>query len=58
MRLDPDDHEIVTEYARNKGMSIQELLETAVNLMREAEGLAPIRGRPRSVTRIARMREI
>lgn len=53
-RLNPDDHEVVTEYARNKKMSIQELLEAAVNLLRDSEGLPPIKGRPRSKTRLRR----
>jgi len=53
-RLYPDDHEVVTEYARNKKMSIQELLEAAINLLRESEGRPPIKGRPRSRTRLRR----
>lgn len=49
-RLNPGDHEVVTEYARSKKMSIQALMEAAINRLREAEGLAPIKGRPRSKT--------
>jgi predicted HicB family RNase H-like nuclease len=51
LRLDPDDHEIMSNYARSKRMSIQQLLECAINAMRAAESLDPIRGRPRSKTR-------
>lgn len=54
-RLDPQDHEIVSDYARDKQMSMQELLEFAINVVRSSEGLAPIQGRPRSKTRIKRI---
>lgn len=47
LRLDPADHEAVTLYARQKGFSIQELVEHAINRMLESEGLKPIKGRPR-----------
>lgn len=50
-RLNPRDHEVVSDYARHRGWSVQELLEQAINRMREAEGLSPIQGRPRSKTR-------
>lgn len=50
-RLNPRDHEVVSDYARHRGWSVQELLENAINRMREAEGLSPIQGRPRSKTR-------
>ena len=50
-RLNPRDHEVVSDYARDRGWSVQELLEHAVNRMRESEGLSPIQGRPRSKTR-------
>jgi len=53
-RLNPQDHAVVTEYARSKKMSIQELIETAINRLRELEELAPITGRPRSKTRLRR----
>jgi len=53
-RLNPDDHEVVTEYARSKKMSIQELIETAINKLRGTDGLPPITGRPRSKTRLRR----
>lgn len=47
LRLDPADHEAVTLYARQKGFSLQELVEHAINRMLESEGLKPIKGRPR-----------
>lgn len=47
----PRDHEIVSNYARDMRMSVQELLENAVNRMRKANGLSEIQGRPRSKTR-------
>lgn len=50
-RLNPRDHEVVSDYARDRGWSVQELLEHAINRMRESEGLSPIQGRPRSKTR-------
>lgn len=50
-RLTPRDHEIVSDYARDMKMSVQELLENAVNRMRKADGLSEIQGRPRSKTR-------
>ena len=50
-RLTPRDHEIVSDYARDLRMSVQELLEKAVNRMRKADGLSEIQGRPRSRTR-------
>ena len=50
-RLDPPDHAVVSDYARDKQMSMQELLETAINALRLGDGLAPITGRPRSKTR-------
>lgn len=50
-RLTPRDHEIVSDYARDLRMSVQELLEKAVNRMRKADGLSEIQGRPRSKTR-------
>lgn len=50
-RLNPRDHEIVSDYARDLRMSMQELIENAINKMRVADGLAPIEGRPRSKTR-------
>mgnify|MGYP003597629700 CR=1 FL=1 len=50
-RLTPRDHEIVSDYARDMRMSVQELLENAVNRMRKADGLSEIQGRPRSKTR-------
>jgi len=53
-RLNPDDHEVVTEYARDKKMSIQELIEVAINRLRSSENLPPITGRPRSKTRLRR----
>jgi len=50
-RLDSPDYAVMMEYASAKKMSMQELLENAVNLMRKADGLEPIKGRPRSKTR-------
>ena len=50
-RLNPRDHEIVSDYARDLRMSMQELIENAINKMRTSDGLAPIEGRPRSKTR-------
>jgi len=50
-RLNSRDHEIVSDYARDLKMSMQELIETAINRMRRADGLAEITGRPRSKTR-------
>lgn len=50
-RLNPRDHEIVSDYARDLRMSMQELIEKAINKMRVSDGLAPIEGRPRSKTR-------
>ena len=47
LRLDRADHETVTVYARQKGFSVQELVEHAINRMLESEGLKPIKGRPR-----------
>lgn len=54
-RLDPPDHEVVSTYARDKQMSVQELLEHAINAVRLSDGLAPITGRPRSKTRRRRV---
>jgi hypothetical protein len=54
-RLSPRDHEVVSDYARDRGWSVQELLEHAVNRMRESEGLSAIEGRPRSKTRRRRL---
>jgi hypothetical protein len=51
VRFNPRDHETVTEYADQLGMSLQELVETAINEKRARQGLAPIQGRPRSKTR-------
>lgn len=51
VRFNPRDHETVTEYADQLGMSLQELVETAINEKRSRQGLAPIQGRPRSKTR-------
>lgn len=53
-RMNPRDHEVVSDYARHRGWSVQELLENAINRMRESEGLSPIQGRPRSKTRCRR----
>lgn len=53
-RLGLEDHEVVSEYARAKGWSVQELIERSINAMREAEGLASIKGRPRAKTRARR----
>lgn len=50
-RMSPRDHKVVSDYADDLGMSVQELIETAINKMREASGLAGIQGRPRSKTR-------
>lgn len=50
-RMNPADHEVVSDYARQHGMSIQELIEKAINKMRRNEGLKEIEGRPRSKTR-------
>jgi len=50
-RLDPADYAVMMDYASAKKMSMQELLENAVNLMRKVDGLEPIKGRPRSKTR-------
>ena len=54
-RLDPPDHAVVSAYARDKQMSLQELLEHAINAVRLSDGLAPITGRPRSKTRRRRI---
>lgn len=51
IRFNPRDHETVTRYADDLGMSMQELVETAINEKRARQGLAPIEGRPRSKTR-------
>lgn len=51
IRFSPRDHETVTRYADDLGMSIQQLVETSINEMRARQGLAPIQGRPRSKTR-------
>lgn len=51
VRFSPRDHETVSEYALQLGMSLQELVETAINEKRVRQGLAPIQGRPRSKTR-------
>ncbi len=51
IRFGPRDHETVTRYANDLGMSVQELVETAINEKRERQGLIPIQGRPRSKTR-------
>ncbi len=51
VRFNPRDHETVSDYADQLGMSIQELVETAINEKRASQGLAPIEGRPRSKTR-------
>ena len=51
-RLNANDHEVVTEYARDKRMSIQELIEACINHLRDSDGLPPIEGRPRSKTRL------
>lgn len=51
VRFNPRDHETVSEYALQLGMSLQELVETAINEKRVRQGLAPIQGRPRSKTR-------
>lgn len=51
VRFNPRDHRTVSNYADQLGMSIQELVETAINKMRSAEGLSVIEGRPRSKTR-------
>lgn len=50
-RMSPRDHQIVSDYADDLGMSMQELIETAINEKRQRQGLAPIQGRPRSRTR-------
>lgn len=55
VRFNVRDHETVTEYAAQLGMSIQELVETALNEKRIRQGLAPIQGRPRSKTRRRRL---
>jgi hypothetical protein len=46
-RLDPSDHAVVTKYAGDMKMSVQELLEHAVNELRRSDGLSLIKGRPR-----------
>lgn len=51
IRFSPRDHETVTRYADDLGMSLQQLVETAINQMRSLQGLAPLQGRPRSKTR-------
>lgn len=51
-RLNANDHEVVTEYARDKRMSIQQLIEASINHLRDSDGLPPIEGRPRSKTRL------
>lgn len=51
IRFSPRDHETVTRYADDLGMSIQQLVETSINEMRTRQGLAPLHGRPRSKTR-------
>ncbi len=51
VRFNPRDHDTVSQYASQHDMSIQELVETAINKMRAAEGLSLIEGRPRSKTR-------
>lgn len=51
VRFNPRDHKTVSDYAGQLDMSIQELVETAINKMRAAEGLSQIEGRPRSKTR-------
>lgn len=50
-RMNLRDHEIVSAYSRDKNMSVQELIEVAINTLRVTDGLAPIEGRPRSKTR-------
>lgn len=51
IRFNSRDHETVSQYADQLGMSLQQLVETAINQMRSLQGLAPIEGRPRSKTR-------
>lgn len=51
VRFNPRDHKTVSDYASQLDMSLQELVETAINKMRAAEGLSQIEGRPRSKTR-------
>lgn len=51
IRFNSRDHETVSQYADQLGMSLQQLVETAINQMRSLQGLAPIQGRPRSKTR-------
>ena len=50
-RLGASDHEVITKYAYDLGMSVQELIEVAINSMRRAHGLSELEGRPRSKTR-------
>lgn len=51
IRFNPRDHETVSDYASDLNMSIQELVEVAINEKRARQGLAAIEGRPRSKTR-------
>ena len=51
IRFNPRDHETVSDYASDLNMSIQELIEVAINEKRARQGLSPIEGRPRSKTR-------
>lgn len=47
VRLPPADHRAVSNFARERNMSLQEFVEHAINAVFKAEGLAPIVGMPR-----------
>ena len=45
IRLNPDDHEVVTEYARSKKMSVQELIEARDRMLNELSKVGRRRAR-------------
>jgi len=55
LRLMPGDHRAVSTFARDKGMSIQELAEFALSAVLKSEGLAPLVGMPRPRGRRSRI---